>query len=164
MLFRSGRFVPARSFAEIPRVADWGSWSPRVGVAWDVFGTGKTAVRFSAGKYMERDATQFASNYNPSALSTDVRTWSGDRDAQGVPTNLGPSTNSNFGIRAVSTRAADIQRPYQTVYNWSVQQEVAPRTSVAANVYLRKYRNIQGTINTVVPRSAFFAQIGRAHV
>ena len=81
----AGRFVPARSFAEIPRVADWGTWSPRFGIAWDVFGTGKTALRFSSGKYMERDATQFASNYNPSTLSTDVRTWNGARDAQGLP-------------------------------------------------------------------------------
>jgi hypothetical protein len=152
----AGRFVPARSFDAIPKVADWTSWSPRIGVAWDVFGTGKTAIRFSAGKYMERDSTAFASNYNPSALSTDVRTWNGARDAQGVPTNLGPSTNTNFGIRAVNTRAEDLQRPYQTVYNWSVQQEVAPRTAIAGNVYIRKYRNIHGTINTVVPQSAFF--------
>jgi len=151
----AGRFVPARSFDEIPRIADWTDWSPRIGVAWDVFGTGKTAVRFSAGKYMQRDATQFASNYNPSSLSTDIRTWNGERDAQGLPTNLGPSTNTNFGIRAVSTVADDIERPYQTVYNWSVQQEVAPRTSISGNVYLRKYRNIHGTINTVVPQSAF---------
>jgi len=151
----AGRFVPERSFAAIPEVADWKTWSPRIGLAWDVFGRGKTAVRFSAGKYMERDSTAFASNYNPSALSTDVRTWNGARDAQGLPTNLGPSQNSNFGIRAVSTRADDIQRPYQTVYNWSVQHEVAPRTSISGNVYLRKYRNIQGTINTVVPQSAF---------
>lgn len=154
----AGRFVPARSFDAIPNVADWATWSPRIGVAWDVFGNGKTAVRFSAGKYMERDSTAFASNYNPSALSTDVRTWNGARDSQGVPTNLGPSTNTNFGIRAVNTRADDIQRPYQTVYNWSVQHEVAPRTSVSGNIYLRKYRNIQGTVNTVVPRSAFVAR------
>jgi hypothetical protein len=56
----------------------------------------------------------------------------------------------------VNTRAEDLQRPYQTVYNWSVQQEVAPRTAISGNVYLRKYRNIHGTINTVVPQSAFF--------
>ena len=121
-----------------------------------MFGNGKTAIRFSAGKYMERDATQFASNYNPSALSRTFGSWNGARDAQGLPTNLGPSTNTNFGIRAVSTRADDIQRPYQTVYNWSVQHELLPRTSVSGNVYLRKYRNIHGTINTVVPQSAFF--------
>ena len=31
-----------------------------------------------------------------------------------------------------------------------------PGTSVSGNVYMRKYRNIHGTINTVVPQSAFF--------
>ena len=151
----AGRFVPARTFGGIPKIADWKTWSPRFGVAWDVFGNGKTAIRFSAGKYMERDSVAFASAYDPSALLTDTRTWNGDRDAQGLPTNLGPSTNSTFGIRAVNTRADDIERPYQTVYNWSVQREVAPRTSISGNIYLRNYRNIQGTINTVVPPSAF---------
>jgi hypothetical protein len=29
-------------------------WQPRVGVAWDVFGTGKTAVRAGFGRYMSR--------------------------------------------------------------------------------------------------------------
>lgn len=29
-------------------------WQPRVGVAWDVFGTGKTAVRAGVGRYMSR--------------------------------------------------------------------------------------------------------------
>ena len=152
----AGRFVPERCFDEIPNVADWTDWSPRVGVAWDVFGTGKTAIRFSAGKYMQRDSVSFASNYNPSALLTCTRTWNGDRDAQGLPTNLGPCATANFGsARAVNTRADDIQRPYQTVYNWAVQHEIAPRTSVSGNIYMRKYRNIHGTINLVVPASAW---------
>lgn len=31
-----------------------GGWQPRVGIAWDVFGTGKTAVRAGFGRYMSR--------------------------------------------------------------------------------------------------------------
>jgi hypothetical protein len=29
-------------------------WQPRVGVAWDIFGTGKTALRLGVGRYMSR--------------------------------------------------------------------------------------------------------------
>ncbi len=31
-----------------------GGWQPRVGIAWDLFGTGKTAVRAGFGRYMSR--------------------------------------------------------------------------------------------------------------
>ena len=29
-------------------------WQPRVGIAWDVWGTGETAVRAGFGRYMSR--------------------------------------------------------------------------------------------------------------
>ena len=53
-----------------------------------MFGNGKTAIKGSVGKYVQRDATAFASKYNPLTLSTDTRTWSGAVDAQGLFTRI----------------------------------------------------------------------------
>ncbi len=50
-----GPQVPTRnvSFDEVTGVPRWMDVTPRLGVSWDVFGTGKTAVKFSIGKYLE---------------------------------------------------------------------------------------------------------------
>src|SRR5262249_48805879 len=41
----AGAFVPARHFDAVYNVPDWKDFDPRLGVAWDVFGNGKTAVK-----------------------------------------------------------------------------------------------------------------------
>lgn len=151
----AGRFVPARTFAAVPNLPKWSNWSPRFGAAYDVFGNGKTAIKGSAGKYVQRDATSFASKYNPLAVSTDVRTWNGARDAQGHPTGLGPSQNRRFGLVADQSPAAEIERPYQLVYNIGIQQELFPRTALSANWYRREYRKLVATQNTLVPFSSY---------
>jgi len=151
----AGRFVPARSFPAIPNLPKWSDWSPRFGAAYDVFGNGKTAIKGSVGKYVQRDATAFASKYNPLTLSTDTRTWSGAVDAQGLPTGLGPSQNSRFGLVADQSPSPDIKRPYQVVYNIGIQQEIMPRTALSANWFRREYKNNTTTQNTLVPFDAY---------
>ena len=43
----AGRFVGERRFSATPNVPDWFNVSPRVGLALDVFGDGRTAVKFA---------------------------------------------------------------------------------------------------------------------
>src|ERR1700730_3345935 len=58
----------------------WDDVTPRMGVAYDVFGTGKTAVKVNLGKYMEAfSATNTDLDLNPlirNTIST-TRTWLG---------------------------------------------------------------------------------------
>ena len=52
------RFVPTPIvFPETPGVDSYHDLTPRVGAALDVFGNGKTAVKFSLGKYLEGAST-----------------------------------------------------------------------------------------------------------
>ncbi len=44
---------------------DWKDITPRVGVAYDLFGNGKTAVKFNTGKYMEGLSSLFGLDMNP---------------------------------------------------------------------------------------------------
>src|SRR5258705_3605965 len=72
----AGRFVPARSFPAQENVPNWKDISPRIGGVWDVFGTGKTAVKASVSRYLAAQTAAFAQSVNPmTALATDTRTW-----------------------------------------------------------------------------------------
>ncbi len=50
-----GPNVPTRNvdFAAVYDVPNWTDTSPRFGASYDLFGTGKTAVKFTAGRYLE---------------------------------------------------------------------------------------------------------------
>jgi hypothetical protein len=100
--------------------------------------------------------------------SNDSRTWSdcdvtpGTSRCSGLalPTNgddiaqeneLGPPTNTAFGIRRNKNPDPNLERPYQILTNFGVQREVRPGLSVSANYYRRDYRRIIWTENLAVP-------------
>ncbi len=91
-------------------------WQPRVGIAWDVFGTGKTAVRAGFGRYMSRsqvieDLLRLTGNPPWTRAVTAGSGWNGegttldncptcrslDTINEGLKTNFaGVAPNSNF--------------------------------------------------------------------
>ena len=139
----AGRFLPERRFtqADYVDVPSFADVSPRFGVAFDVFGTGKTAVKTNFGKYVQSFSSNLGDDYNPMGGGTDTRTWrdlNGDDIAQ--ENELGPTTNLNFGKPANVTRPdPDLKRPYQLLYSVGVQQELLPGLSASLNYYYRKY-------------------------
>ena len=163
----AGRFVPAREAAAIPCVPCWNDWSVRVGGAYDLFGTGKTAVKGSVGKYLASQLLAIAENVNPIRSTAETRTWN-DLDGNGTALDLttgaaqyaeiGPKVNVNFGLPAGSTRF-DTNMPRPT--NWeetvSVQQEILPRVAVTAGFYHRQFQNIQVTRNLAIDSVADYA-------
>jgi hypothetical protein len=137
----------------------WHDITPRWGAAYDVFGDGRTAVKFSMGKYM----VVYSANNNDLDLNPLIRTtvsttrqWTDrdgdyywDCDLANVTANgeCGATASANFG-KEVFTRSYD---PNFTSgwgnrqYNWqmgvSVQQEVAPRVAVNAGYNRRWFGN-----------------------
>jgi hypothetical protein len=73
----AGPFTPARSFDTVENVPNWKDVSPRLGVAWDVFGDGRTAVKGSIGRYVLGDSYTLARAVNPvlSTVNSVTRTW-----------------------------------------------------------------------------------------
>src|SRR5207249_2129746 len=59
------RFIPARDFAPVAHLPLWKDWSPRVGAAYDPFGTGRTALKASLGRYVGKTAIGIAADNNP---------------------------------------------------------------------------------------------------
>jgi hypothetical protein len=152
----AGRWNPAAHFDGF-EVQNWKDLNPRLGIAYDLFGNGKTALKASVARYVNGEMVGTAAANNPQTTigRTDVRTWrdNGDftifnADGSVQTAELGPSTNSNFGkvIPGTTTTDPDAlsgwrKRPYNWEYAVSVQHELVPRVSLSAGFFRRSFGN-----------------------
>lgn len=76
----TSRFNPAPiSFEKTVSVRGYNDITPRAGAAWDVFGTGRTAIKVNAGKYVEAatsDSIYSSNNPAPRSESSGQSAWS----------------------------------------------------------------------------------------
>ncbi len=82
------RFLPnAIHYDETPGVTGYNDITPRAGLAWDLFGTGKTSVKLNFGKYLQaaQNGLSYAALRPSGRLTTTVtRAWT-DVDGDFVP-------------------------------------------------------------------------------
>ena len=164
-----GRFVAARHFETRTDVPNWNDIAPRFGVAWDVQGNGKTAVKVGVGKYVRAYSTGFAETYDPNFYTSGTLTWTdlnGDDVAQGARGCVYRSAGceidfstlaASFGAKPLQNPADGIRRPYQIETNLSVQREVVPGTSVTVSYFRRDYRNQIWSDNIAIDPSDYTA-------
>jgi hypothetical protein len=143
--------------------------TPKSGLAYDLFGNGRTALKVSLNKYLTGYGTAgLAANPNPilNQVTSATRVWT-DVDRDYVPDcdllNPEPNgeclrlSNSNFGLIAQpdTTFADDILRGWNARdFNWEfstgVQHELVPRVSVDMSYFRRWYGNFRATDNRSV--------------
>ena len=139
-------------------VQDWKDISPRVGVAIDVFGDGRTAVKASVARYVAGQQIATANAANPVTVLglTDTRPWT-DRDLNGLPLDadgniqfgeLAASTSTPTFGRNVSTTTTDPgvlngwhKRGYNMEYTVAAQHQLANRISINGGYYRRTFGN-----------------------
>jgi carboxypeptidase family protein/TonB-dependent receptor-like protein len=152
----AGRFAPAQHYEAItcetnPGMTCWQSWAPRLGLAYDLFGNGKTALKASFGKYMTPDVSTFANLFNPIATFTDTRTWTdANSDDIAQDNEIGPSNNPNFG--RITNRSLDpnFSREYNLQYGAGIQHELTTGVAVTFNWFRRSLYNTSYTRNRAV--------------
>jgi hypothetical protein len=149
--------------------------SPRGGLAWDLFGNGKTAIKVNTGRY-EDPASNFNNNYsisNPTAriATSATRTWT-DTNKDFVPqcdfTNNAANGEcaatgaTTFGTATQTTANIDPNllngwgiRPNDWQVGASVQQQVLPRISVEFGYFWRWLGNFTATDNVAVATADF---------
>jgi hypothetical protein len=155
----AGRFVPERTFPEIKNLPNWSDWAPRFAAVYDVFGNGKTALKYSLNRYNQARTTGVAANYNPLLSQTATLRWrdvNGDDIAQGERGCTGfpragceidfSSLSSNFGIAALNTYG-DYPRTWNLESGLELQHELLPRLSVSGSWFHGTFHNLTTTIN-----------------
>lgn len=155
----AGRFVPARDFAAVPCVPCWKDFSPRFAASYDLFGTGKTALKASFGKYMAAEFVATARNNNPvqTSVSNANRNWT-DANQDFIPqeSELGGLSNTSFGQVNITTRYDDtVLRGFDgREHDWqtsvAVQHQLATRVGVSIGYYRTSWKNLQATDNLEV--------------
>jgi carboxypeptidase family protein len=162
----AGRFVGVRKFDAIPMPV-WKDLAPRFGVVYDLFGNAKTALKFGLNRYNESRTTQFATLYNPVALSSASLSWTdlnGDDIAQGavgcVYLTAGCEMNfaqmpANFGNRALNIVDPNFKRVYNIETTLGVQHEVLRGVSASANWYRRTFHNLRVTDNLLISQADY---------
>jgi hypothetical protein len=165
-------WVPERNYAAVENVPNWKDLSPRLGAAYDIFGDGRTAVKFSIGRYVNKSVVEIANANNPIVASVNqvARSWTDtngnyvpdcDLANRGASGECGPLQNQNFGNPVVTTRFADDVlngfgvRPYNWDMSAEVQRQIGRTMSATVGYYRNWYGNFRVTDNLAVEPSDF---------
>ncbi len=162
---RTSQFnAAAISFPVVPGVNSYNDLTPRVAAAYDVFGTGKTALKFNWGRYLAyaaNDAPYISSN--PAVTIQSVvtnRAWTDGNGNKVVDCDLtttaqnvrggdtcGALLSSNLGqTGSITTVNPDVLSGWgkrSGDYQWTamVQQELMPRVSAEVSYTRRNFFN-----------------------
>jgi len=173
------RFIPvAIVFPRTDGVEGFNDINPRVGVAYNLFGNGKTALKANLGRYVEaasHNNRYSATNPLNRIANSTTRAWTdGNRNYIPDCDLLNPAAQdfraiggdacgafsaSTFGTAAFNNTfdpaILDGFRPSDWGLGVSIQQEVLPRLSVEVGYFERWWSNFQVTDNRAVGPSDF---------
>jgi hypothetical protein len=160
-----GTWIGPRSFPAMKDVPNWKDIAPRLGVAYDLFGNGRTALKATVSRYVQTSTVGFSRLVNPfeTTVNTATRSWTdvdvipGTSTPSGrpLPTNgdgipqvneMGP-LGSTFGTQIVSTTydpdvvAGWGKRRNNWEYSASVTQQLMDRVSMDFSYFHRTQGN-----------------------
>src|SRR5262245_7976520 len=156
-------FIAAQCFPAISGVPRLNYWAPRTNAIYDLFGDGKTALKFSWNRYIMQEIGN-STLVNPIKVSNDTRTWTVcgagqtsrcDLNHDLIPqlNELGPSTGFNIGT--TNSFAPNLKVPHIDEISAEVEQQIGPQIVASVSYHHRARKDILGPTNTLVPTSGY---------
>jgi hypothetical protein len=167
-----GDWVNPLTIPEQDHLPNWKDLSPRLGAAYDLFGTGRTAIKASLGQYVSLESTSIALTANPAnaMVTSTSRTWN-DANGNYLPDcdlhnplangECGPDSNRLFGTVNVNTRYADAVlngfgvRPKNWQFNTALQQQLWPGAALNVAYYHTWNTHLFVTANQAIDASSY---------
>jgi len=128
----------------------WSLLTPRIGLTYDLFGNGKTALKFHIGRYSDWLYASFINSYNPLRLSSyDFNWW--DDNLNGYPDEAGIDHYELAGGRSPLvmqreywSRLADkdLKATYDDQISLGIDHELFPNFKVGVSYLFKKRKNI----------------------
>lgn len=132
-----------------PDIITWNTWSPRAGFTYDLFGNGKTALKFSYAGYTEYLMLQYFSTLHSFYPRSYAFTWVDSEDGNGYP-----DIGDTFGIYGspdfrpmdpeFSKKRLDPanKSPINHEFTAGIQHELFKNFSIGLNFIYKKKSNI----------------------
>lgn len=160
----AGQFVQEFRVDRIDNVPNWKDINPRLGVAYDLRGNGRTALKASLGRYVTSLGTGTARTVNPAnaIVQSSTRTWIDanqnfvpDCDLRSSAANgeCGAGSDAAFGtVRVTQTLDPDLLegfgvREYQWQGSVGVAHELRPGWAIDVAYHRTQFGNFQVTDN-----------------
>ncbi len=140
----AGTFAPARTFPDSGDIVHWNNVSPRIGVAYDANGKGRTVIRGSYDSAVLLEGSRLAAALNVNSVTSTT-----------VPfTTLGPN-NQPLGLGAPTFVEGgafnhvdpNLTRPFSRQATVGYEQQILGDLRIGVDYYFRKTLNNYSRIN-----------------